>query len=223
MERGQAFSAALGIDYPHFERLASLTSTSTLASSSSSAITNDHNTSRLVHYDASTKTLSAQIDLHPLYLPLPPGTADRHTTGWNGACATAATTGTSGAEPTAAPRPAGLPPLSTFQAVIDDLTTWALVLADPTRGRAGASVTLQSAWTPPFDTSYAPVATLGRKTDPTILSEIPPLLDSTVMVRATADKVGQNLGFASAEIQTLQGDLICVGSQVKYLPMGRRT
>lgn len=89
--------------------------------------------------------------------------------------------------------------LSTYMAMMDDITTWALVLADAKRGRAGKSIRLHAAWNP------AP-----RPQQPT-----------EVEFTATVKKIGQNIGFASAEIRVVGTNaLICYGSHVKYMPMG---
>jgi acyl-coenzyme A thioesterase PaaI-like protein len=88
--------------------------------------------------------------------------------------------------------------LSTYLAIIDETTTWAFVLADEDRGRAGVSVSL--------DAKCGPASRL-----PT----------DSVDVNATVTKVGRNMGFVQAEItdSKTQG-LICHGSHIKYLPMG---
>jgi len=91
--------------------------------------------------------------------------------------------------------------LSTYLAVIDDVTTWALVLGDEKRSRPGKSVSL-NLWA-------GPSAMNGRRPG------------DEVNIVATVKKIGRNLGFCGAEIRdTASGDLVCFGSHVKYLPMG---
>jgi acyl-coenzyme A thioesterase PaaI-like protein len=88
--------------------------------------------------------------------------------------------------------------LSTYMAMMDEVTTWSLVLADAERGRAGVSVSLQG-WTGPA---------FHRLTDS---------VDMTTQVL----KVGRNLGFCRAEVRSAHtGDLVCSGSHIKYLPSG---
>ena len=88
--------------------------------------------------------------------------------------------------------------LSTYLAIIDDVTTWALVLADPGRGRPGVSVSLRTEWGP---------AALK--------------CCDMIEIEAEVIKVGRNLGFTQAHVRdTKSGELVCFGSHVKYLPMG---
>lgn len=88
--------------------------------------------------------------------------------------------------------------LATYLAIIDDVTTWALVLSDPSRGRPGVSVSLRAEWGPGM---------LQCR--------------HSVEIEAEVVKVGRNLGFAQAHVRdTTSGELVCFGSHVKYLPMG---
>ena len=90
--------------------------------------------------------------------------------------------------------------LSTYLAMIDDVTTWALLLSDPRRARSGVSVSLQAEW--------GPAASKCKPGD-------------VIEISAKALKVGRNMGFARAEVRdAASGDLVCFGSHVKYLPMG---
>ena len=90
--------------------------------------------------------------------------------------------------------------LSTFLAVIDDTTTWALALADPSRSRAGVSVSLKLESGP-----GASKCSVG----------------DVVQVINRTSKVGRTLGFVEAEVRDAQSnELICSGSHIKYLPMG---
>jgi len=92
--------------------------------------------------------------------------------------------------------------LSTCLAIIDEITTWAMVLACPHRSRPGVSVSLTSEWGPASKN-------IGEQVD----------------IVAKVKKIGRNLGFANAEIRdATSGDLICFGSHVKYLSgMGMAT
>lgn len=84
--------------------------------------------------------------------------------------------------------------LSTCIALIDEITTWAVVLADPQKSRPGVSVTLQGEMTQfPFENV------------------------KEVDVIAQVNKVGRNLGFINAEIRNTTGELLFFGSHVKYL------
>ena len=88
--------------------------------------------------------------------------------------------------------------LSTYMAILDDATTWALVLGDKKRGRAGVSVSLGGEW-----------GQAARKAP------------DEVDIQATVSKIGRNMGFVQATIKdTCTGELICHGSHIKYLPMG---
>lgn len=90
--------------------------------------------------------------------------------------------------------------LSTYLAIIDDVTTWALVLSDPRRSRAGVSVSLRTEW--------GPAAFKCKPGD-------------SVEISAKTIKVGRNLGFCTAQVrEASSGELVCFGSHVKYLPMG---
>jgi hypothetical protein len=103
--------------------------------------------------------------------------------------------------------------LSTFQALIDDMTTWAFVLADPQRGRAGVSVTLSTEWAPPPPST----STYGSpyQQPPRHIS-----VGDAVVIESTVNKVGTNVGFSTAAIRTMEGDPVCFGSHVKFLPLG---
>jgi len=91
--------------------------------------------------------------------------------------------------------------LSTHLAVIDEVTTWALVLADPVRSRAGVSVHLQARW-------CGGPARHGMFLAP-----------HYVDITSTVTKIGHKLGFVRAEIFNA-GERIGYGSHIKYLPMG---
>ena len=96
--------------------------------------------------------------------------------------------------------------LSTHLAVLDEVTTWALVLADPVRSRAGVSVGLQARW-------------CGPARHRMFLNEdaaAPHYVDIT----STVTKIGRKLGFVRAEIFNPAGERIGYGSHIKYLPMG---
>jgi acyl-coenzyme A thioesterase PaaI-like protein len=88
--------------------------------------------------------------------------------------------------------------LSTYMAILDDTTTWALVLDDEKRARAGVSVSLNTSWGP------APHTRPGE----------------TVQIAATVQKVGRNVGFVRASVKDAQGRLVCHGSHIKYMPIG---
>jgi acyl-coenzyme A thioesterase PaaI-like protein len=91
--------------------------------------------------------------------------------------------------------------LSTYLAVIDDVTTWALVLGDEKRSRPGKSISL-SLWA-------GPDCTIGRR------------LGDKVDIAATTQKIGNNIGFCNAQVtDATTNKLVCYASHVKYLPMG---
>lgn len=99
--------------------------------------------------------------------------------------------------------------LSTYLAMMDDVTTWALPLTDPNRNRMGVSVNLHAEWGPGFAKDDGGV---GRKPG------------DQVNLIASVKKVGRNLGFVHAQVRdSSSGDLICFGKHVKYLPMGMLT
>jgi len=88
--------------------------------------------------------------------------------------------------------------LAAHAAVMDEITTWALVLGDPVNSRAGVSVTLQAHRGAAFEQ-----------------------MDSQLDLEATVTKIGRNLGFVRAALYNQNTrDLVSYGSQIKYLPMG---
>jgi hypothetical protein len=105
------------------------------------------------------------------------------------------------------------PSLSTYLAMMDDVTTWALVLADAKRGRAGKSVSFHAAWNPDYDALSLPH---HRDDDEA----------SVIELSASVNKIGQNIGFVAAQVRNVtdtaaaRNDVVCYGSQIKYLPMG---
>ncbi|EEC50973.1 predicted protein [Phaeodactylum tricornutum CCAP 1055/1] len=89
--------------------------------------------------------------------------------------------------------------LSTFTTMIDDVTTWALVLEDSKRSRPGVSVTLQNKW----GTSVA-------------LRKV--AVGDEVEIAATVNKIGRSMGFVQASVHDVAtGELVCHGSHVKFL------
>lgn len=91
--------------------------------------------------------------------------------------------------------------LSTYLAVIDDVTTWALVLGDEKRSRPGKSISL-NLWACP-DTSVARQP--GDEVD----------------IVASTQKIGNNIGFCNATVKDAATNKhLCYASHVKYLPMG---
>jgi acyl-coenzyme A thioesterase PaaI-like protein len=92
--------------------------------------------------------------------------------------------------------------LSAYLCILDEVTTWALLLAKPRRPRPGVSVSLQAEW--------GPAAHLGL------------FPGSVVDVTATVTKSGKNLGFIRAEVREKEtGDLICYASHTKYMPLSK--
>lgn len=90
--------------------------------------------------------------------------------------------------------------LSTYMAIMDDLTTYSLMTVDG--GRPGVSVSMNME------------AAASQTT--TAAAEI-----KWVAITARTRKVGRNLGFTSAEIRDASTDrMICHGSHIKFLPMG---
>ena len=91
--------------------------------------------------------------------------------------------------------------LSTYMAIMDDVTTWSVLARNLKRPRPGVSVSLSAEW--------GPGATLGLEPG------------SVVDITATLTKTGQNLGFIQAEIRDAKtGSLVCFGSHTKYLSAG---
>lgn len=91
--------------------------------------------------------------------------------------------------------------LSTYLAVIDDATTWALVLGDDKRSRPGKSISL-SLWA-------CPDAAIARQPG------------DEVDIVASVEKIGNNIGFCKATVKdAATNKLVCYASHVKYLPMG---
>ena len=91
--------------------------------------------------------------------------------------------------------------LSTYMAIMDDVTTWSVLATKLKRPRPGVSVSLSAEW--------GPGATLGLEPG------------SVVDITATVTKTGQNLGFIQAEIRDAKtGSLVCFGSHTKYLSAG---
>jgi acyl-coenzyme A thioesterase PaaI-like protein len=87
--------------------------------------------------------------------------------------------------------------LSTFAALIDETTSLALVVADPSRGRPGVSVVLSVEAGPGLT-----ALTVGDEIE--IISHV--------------QRTGRNLGFTKAEIRSVPtGQLICTGSHIKFL------
>jgi acyl-coenzyme A thioesterase PaaI-like protein len=89
--------------------------------------------------------------------------------------------------------------LSTYLAIIDDVTTWALFMGDPERSRPGVSISLRGEW---------------AKNNGHCTSE-------EVDISTSISKIGRNVGFVRAEVRdAATGDPICFASHIKYLPMG---
>ena len=88
--------------------------------------------------------------------------------------------------------------LSTYLALIDDITTWALVLGDPNRSRPGKSLSMRAEW--------------GLSSTP----------KDEVDIVAKVKKIGRNVGFTGAEVRDA-GGVVCCASHIKYLPMGFTT
>lgn len=102
--------------------------------------------------------------------------------------------------------------LSTYLAMMDDITTYALMLADPQRARAGVSVSLSAEW------AHDSVSRQSTNVEYSMVGRLP---GDVVQISAQVRKVGRNLGFCSCEIRHVpSGSLICFGSHIKYLPMG---
>lgn len=89
--------------------------------------------------------------------------------------------------------------LSTYMAIMDDLTTYSLMTVDG--GRPGVSVSMNMEAAGPSFPQAAAV--------------------DWVSITARTRKVGRNLGFTSAEIRDVSTNrMICHGSHIKFLPMG---
>lgn len=89
--------------------------------------------------------------------------------------------------------------LSTYLAIIDDVTTWALFMGDPERSRPGVSISLRGEWAKNF----------GHRPS------------EEVDISTSISKIGRNVGFVRAEVRdAATGHPICFASHIKYLPMG---
>jgi acyl-coenzyme A thioesterase PaaI-like protein len=88
--------------------------------------------------------------------------------------------------------------LSTYLAIIDDVTTWALFMGDPERSRPGVSISLRGEW-----------AKNGH------------CASEEVDISTSISKIGRNVGFVRAEVRdAATGHPICFASHIKHLPMG---
>jgi hypothetical protein len=100
--------------------------------------------------------------------------------------------------------------LSTFMALIDDFTTWALLLGDNKRNRPGKSATL---WAERVhdSQSFHPEARVSQVGN-----------SEEIDVVATVLKIGNNLGFVEAQVfDSVSKRMLCRSSHIKYLPLGR--
>jgi acyl-coenzyme A thioesterase PaaI-like protein len=94
--------------------------------------------------------------------------------------------------------------LSTYLAILDEVTTWASMASQPKNPRPGVTVNFQMDW--------GPAAHLGTA------------LGSEVDITATVTKTGRNLGFVRAEVRDQEsGQLVCFGSHTKFMPLTRST
>jgi acyl-coenzyme A thioesterase PaaI-like protein len=92
--------------------------------------------------------------------------------------------------------------LSTYLAILDEVTTWACMASQPKNPRPGVSVNFQMDW--------GPAAHLGTA------------LGSEVDITATVTKTGRNLGFLRAEVRDQEtGQLVCFGSHTKFMPLAK--
>ena len=92
--------------------------------------------------------------------------------------------------------------LSTFLTMIDDITSWALILGDLKRGRGGVSIFLRNEWCSTLSSGRLP--------------------GDVVEIQASVKKIGQNIGFVQAQIKDVAtGQTVCRGSHIKYLPAGQ--
>ena len=92
--------------------------------------------------------------------------------------------------------------LSTYLAILDEVTTWASMASQPKNPRPGVTVNFQMDW--------GPAAHLGTA------------LGSEVDITATVTKTGRNLGFIRAEVRDQDtGQLVCFGSHTKFMPLSK--
>jgi acyl-coenzyme A thioesterase PaaI-like protein len=90
--------------------------------------------------------------------------------------------------------------LSTYLAILDEVTTWASMASQPKNPRPGVTVNFKMDW--------GPAAHLGTA------------LGSEVDIAATVTKTGRNLGFIRAEVRDREtGQLVCFGSHTKFMPL----
>lgn len=100
--------------------------------------------------------------------------------------------------------------LSTYLAMLDEVTTYALIIADPKQtdavGKPGVTITMRNEWNP----NYTPPSYCDHQNDGGALD---------VTIHSSATKVGGKLGFVNATVyDTKSGQPICHNSQIKYLP-----
>ena len=94
--------------------------------------------------------------------------------------------------------------LSTYMGLVDEVTTWALLLAKPQRPNRSpaSSVSLQAEWGPAAHLGWFP--------------------GSIVDITSTITKTKKNLAFVRAEVRDKEtGALICSASHTKYMPASK--
>lgn len=85
--------------------------------------------------------------------------------------------------------------LSTYMALIDDVTTWALMCANMDRPRPGVSLNLRGNWISPTH--------IVKNNEIDIVAEV--------------TKIGKNIGFVDAIVLDEQDQMVFQGSHIKYL------
>lgn len=95
--------------------------------------------------------------------------------------------------------------LSTYMAIMDEMTTWGLGVTEIEKGLPGVSVSMQMEW---IDED-ASATTFDDDTFPIVANNY-------------MNKIGRNLGFCRTEFRNeLTNKLICIGTHIKFLPMDR--
>lgn len=93
-------------------------------------------------------------------------------------------------------------PLSAYLTVLDETTTWAIMARDK-KHRPGVSTSLSAV--------LGPAGMAGQGFDP----------GDVVDIHVSVTKIGRYLGFANAKvIHDETGEIVCIGSHTKFLPMG---
>jgi hypothetical protein len=96
--------------------------------------------------------------------------------------------------------------LSTYTSILDDVSTWSMILGTLTNPRPGVSVTMQTEWGP------------GARSSPSLSD---PLNTRAVDIVTTLTKKGQTMGFLRTEVRhPVTSEVICHCQHTKFLNPG---